>query len=196
MQEEMTTLYHLRDAQVVLHRLIPHVRFRVPFLELESQLKSGFACTGRPCCVILQSHFLVPPDGAKNGTTQTFLHAEFIYTKTLLHTVSRQFLHTETYTHTQFFWNLTKVLRRRRFCTQKFWHTKADTQKLLETEAWHTDTFTHKTFCKQSPKGCKRLWASFSAKQLVNVLDLPLWWAATAFSCPRSLQNAAAVFVF
>ena len=103
MQEEMTTLYHLRDAQVVLHRLIPHVRFRVPFLELESQLKSGFACTGRPCCVILQSHFLVPPDGAKNGTTQTFLHAEFIYTKTLLHTVSRQFLHTETYTHTQFF---------------------------------------------------------------------------------------------
>ena len=28
-------------------QLIPHVRFQVPFLGPESQLKSGFACAGR-----------------------------------------------------------------------------------------------------------------------------------------------------
>ena len=47
-------------AWVVLHRnrhigaserrqLIPHVRFQVPFLGPESQLKSGFACAGLLC---------------------------------------------------------------------------------------------------------------------------------------------------
>ena len=47
-------------AWVVLHRnrhigaserrqLIPHVRFQVPFLGAESQLKSGFACAGLLC---------------------------------------------------------------------------------------------------------------------------------------------------
>ena len=30
-------------------QLIPHVRFQVPFLGPESQLKSGFACAGLPC---------------------------------------------------------------------------------------------------------------------------------------------------
>ena len=30
-------------------KLTPHVRFQVPFLELESQLKSGFACAGLLC---------------------------------------------------------------------------------------------------------------------------------------------------
>ena len=50
-------------AWVVLHRnrhigaserrqLIPHVRFRVPFLGPESQLKSGFACAGLLCIYI------------------------------------------------------------------------------------------------------------------------------------------------
>ena len=56
-------------AWVVLHcnrrigarerrQLIPHVRFQVPFLGPESQLKSGFACAGllcRPKGVILVS---------------------------------------------------------------------------------------------------------------------------------------------
>ena len=47
-------------AWVVLHRnyhigaserrqLTPHVRFQVPFLGPESQLKSGFACAGLLC---------------------------------------------------------------------------------------------------------------------------------------------------
>ena len=47
-------------AEVVLHcnrhigaserrQLIPHVRFQVPFLGPESQLKSGFACAGLLC---------------------------------------------------------------------------------------------------------------------------------------------------
>ena len=47
-------------AWVVLHcnrrigarerrQLIPHVRFQVPFLGPESQLKSGFACAGLLC---------------------------------------------------------------------------------------------------------------------------------------------------
>ena len=30
-------------------QLIPHVRFQVPFLGPESQLKSGFACAGLLC---------------------------------------------------------------------------------------------------------------------------------------------------
>ena len=32
-------------------QLIPHVRFQVPFLGPESQLKSGFACAGLLCIV-------------------------------------------------------------------------------------------------------------------------------------------------
>ena len=51
-------------AWVVLHcnrgigarerrQLIPHVRFQVPFLGPESQLKSGFACAGLLCIFIL-----------------------------------------------------------------------------------------------------------------------------------------------
>ena len=32
-------------------QLIPHVRFQVPFLGPESQLKSGFACAGLLCSV-------------------------------------------------------------------------------------------------------------------------------------------------
>ena len=58
----------LNVAWVVLHcnrrigarerrQLIPHVRFQVPFLGPESQLKSGFACAGLPCsnsiCLLL-----------------------------------------------------------------------------------------------------------------------------------------------
>ena len=38
-------------------QLIPHVRFQVPFLGPESQLKSGFACAGLLCsnsiCLLL-----------------------------------------------------------------------------------------------------------------------------------------------
>ena len=72
-------------AWVVLHcnrrigarerrQLIPHVRFQVPFLGPESQLKSGFVCAGLLCsnsiCLLLTKrscHFLfvarvVPPD--------------------------------------------------------------------------------------------------------------------------------------
>ena len=38
-------------------QLIPHVRFQVPFLEPESQLKSGFACAGLLCrCTKLRYH--------------------------------------------------------------------------------------------------------------------------------------------
>ena len=33
-------------------QLIPHVRFQVPFLGPESQLKSGFACAGLLCSVL------------------------------------------------------------------------------------------------------------------------------------------------
>ena len=92
-------------AWVVLHcnrrigarerrQLIPHVRFQVPFLGPESQLKSGFVCAGLLCsnsiCLLLTKRschflfvarvglcccffdfavsFLVPPDGPKNGT--------------------------------------------------------------------------------------------------------------------------------
>ena len=33
----------------LLRQLIPHVRFQVPFLGPESQLKSGFACAGLLC---------------------------------------------------------------------------------------------------------------------------------------------------
>ena len=56
-------------AWVVLHRnrhigaserrqLIPHVRFRVPFLGPESQLKSGFACAGLLCIYIYTGLFV------------------------------------------------------------------------------------------------------------------------------------------
>ena len=52
-------------AWAVLHRnrhigarewkqLIPHVRFQVPFLGPESQLKSGFACGGLLCQYVLR----------------------------------------------------------------------------------------------------------------------------------------------
>ena len=52
-------------AWVVLHcnrrirarerrQLIPHVRFQVPFLGPESQLKSGFACAGLLCTPAIQ----------------------------------------------------------------------------------------------------------------------------------------------
>ena len=78
-------------------QLIPHVRFQVPFLGPESQLKSGFACAGLLCsnsiyagCLNKRScnflfvarvglccgfcdfavSFLVPPDGPKNGTVK------------------------------------------------------------------------------------------------------------------------------
>ena len=58
-------------AWVVLHcnrrigarehrQLIPHVRFQVPFLGPESQLKSGFACAG-----LLSSLYLVNTNGGK-----------------------------------------------------------------------------------------------------------------------------------
>ena len=54
-------------AWVVLHcnrrigareriQLIPHIRFRVPFLGPESQLKSGFACAGLLCKAPKLSH--------------------------------------------------------------------------------------------------------------------------------------------
>ena len=33
-------------------QLIPHVRFQVPFLGPESQLKSGFACAGLLCSAV------------------------------------------------------------------------------------------------------------------------------------------------
>ena len=33
-------------------QLIPHVRFQVPFLGPESQLKSGFACAGLLCSAL------------------------------------------------------------------------------------------------------------------------------------------------
>ena len=35
-------------------QLIPHVRFQVPFLGPESQLKSGFACAGLLCIPMLE----------------------------------------------------------------------------------------------------------------------------------------------
>ena len=81
-------------------QLIPHVRFQVPFLGPESQLKSGFACAGLLCsnsiyagCLNKRScnflfvarvglccgfcdfavSFLVPPDGPKNGTVKVLL---------------------------------------------------------------------------------------------------------------------------
>ena len=104
-------------AWVVLHcnrrigarerrQLIPHVRFQVPFLGPESQLKSGFVCAGLLCsnsiCLLLTKRschflfvarvglcccffdfavsFLVPPDGPKNGTVKVL----FFYSFTLL----------------------------------------------------------------------------------------------------------------
>ena len=36
-------------------QLIPHVRFQVPFLGPESQLKSGFACAGLPCSALART---------------------------------------------------------------------------------------------------------------------------------------------
>ena len=83
------------------HRqLIPHVRFQVPFLGPESQLKSGFACAGLLCsnsiCLLLTKRscqflfvglccwfcdfavsFLVPPDGPKNGTVKVVFFCSF-----------------------------------------------------------------------------------------------------------------------
>ena len=73
----------------------PHVRFQVPFLGPESQLKSGFACAGLLCsksiCWLLKCScnvcckgrpllwilrfcglILVPPDGLKNGRLLIF----------------------------------------------------------------------------------------------------------------------------
>ena len=39
-------------------QLIPHVRFQVPFLGPESQLKSGFACAGLLCIRFCFTHKL------------------------------------------------------------------------------------------------------------------------------------------
>ena len=101
-------------AWVVLHcnrrigarerrQLIPHVRFQVPFLGPESQLKSGFVCAGLLCsnsiCLLLTKRschflfvarvglcccffdfavsFLVPPDGPKNGTVKVLFFCSF-----------------------------------------------------------------------------------------------------------------------
>ena len=83
-------------------QLIPHVRFQVPFLGPESQLKSGFACAGLLCskslCWLLKrscnflfvarvglccgfcdfaASFLVPPDGPKNGTVKVLFFCSF-----------------------------------------------------------------------------------------------------------------------
>ena len=45
-------------------QLIPHVRFQVPFLGPESQLKSGFACAGLLCKTGLQRrHRIQPAEG-------------------------------------------------------------------------------------------------------------------------------------
>ena len=86
-------------------QLIPHVRFQVPFLGPESQLKSGFACAGLLCsnsiyagCLNKRScnflfvarvglccgfcdfavSFLVPPDGPKNGTVKVLFFCSSI----------------------------------------------------------------------------------------------------------------------
>ena len=99
-------------AWVVLHcnrrigarerrQLIPHVRFQVPFLGPESQLKSGFVCAGLLCsnsiCLLLTKRschflfvarvglcccffdfavsFLVPPDGCESAFLLFFYFA-------------------------------------------------------------------------------------------------------------------------
>ena len=60
-------------------QLIPHVRFQVPFLGPESQLKSGFACAGLPCsasqiclqnlCGQQQNSLMADPTfGSKSGS--------------------------------------------------------------------------------------------------------------------------------
>ena len=84
-------------------QLIPHVRFQVPFLGPESQLKSGFVCAGllssNSICLLLTKRschflfvarvglcccffdfavsFLVLPDGPKNGTVKVLFFCSF-----------------------------------------------------------------------------------------------------------------------
>ena len=66
-------------AWVVLHcnrrigarerrQLIPHVRFQVPFLRPESQLKSGFACAGLLC-----KNVFMPQPSAGNTVSWLFI---------------------------------------------------------------------------------------------------------------------------
>ena len=69
-------------AWVVLHcnrrigarehrQLIPHVRFQVPFLGPESQLKSGFACAGLLCTPLKQKPKTKQTTNKQGKTKQT-----------------------------------------------------------------------------------------------------------------------------
>ena len=44
--------YNRRIGARERRQLMPHVRFQVPFLGPESQLKSGFACAGLLCSTV------------------------------------------------------------------------------------------------------------------------------------------------
>ena len=71
---------------------MPHVRFQVPFLGPESQLKSGFACADFQIYMLFAKInaivfllicdfavlFLVPPDGPENGTVKMLFFCSFI----------------------------------------------------------------------------------------------------------------------
>ena len=86
-------------AWVVLHRnrhigaserrqLIPHVRFQVPFLGLESQLKSGFACAGLLCsksiCFLLRyTQLYFCSDGSAFAVDFAILRSHFWYRQTV-----------------------------------------------------------------------------------------------------------------
>ena len=77
-------------AWVVLHcnrrigarerrQLIPHVRFQVPFLGPESQLKSGFACAGLPC-TCLAGIWSATSHSEKNSITRSSRSARTPFT--------------------------------------------------------------------------------------------------------------------